>query len=390
MTKNKSGIFFPNLDGPRFFCFLSVFLFHSFATGYQYIIDNPVYHFIKSSIFGNGNLGVNFFFVLSGFLITYLLIFEKFLYGTIHIGNFYIRRILRIWPLYFFCVFFGFVIFPFFKKYMGFAPNETATPIYYILFINNFEFVRKGLPDSSVLSILWSVAIEEQFYLVWPLLISFLQAKHLPYVFMCIFIFSFLFRFIHANNPIYLEHHTFSCISDMCMGGTGAYLAIYSSRFKDFIVNLKKPFIIILYAATAVIYFFRQDIFHYNELTLSADRLIVSVFFVCIILEQNFSKNSFFKFKSLRRITKLGQYTYGLYCLHMIGILIVAILLRKLQFNTKVWQVLLVEGSLSLAITILLAFISYHFFEKRFLKLKNKFAFVSTKSGSSQFNERAT
>ena len=73
----KKNVYFENLDGLRFLCFLSVFLFHSFTTDLEAISSNPVYHFVKRSLFGNGNLGVNFFFVLSGFLITYLLIEEK-------------------------------------------------------------------------------------------------------------------------------------------------------------------------------------------------------------------------------------------------------------------------------------------------------------------------
>ena len=101
-------IYFENLDGLRFLCFLSVFFFHSFHTEYAYIKNTETYNFIKFSVFGNGNLGVNFFFVLSGFLITFLLIAEKELNGQINLRKFWIRRILRIWPLFYFCVFFGF------------------------------------------------------------------------------------------------------------------------------------------------------------------------------------------------------------------------------------------------------------------------------------------
>ena len=115
----KTKIFFPNLDGLRFFCFVSVFFFHSFATRFASIKENGLYHFVKGVLASNGNLGVNFFFVLSGFLITYLLFAEKEKYKKISVGNFYIRRILRIWPLFYFCVFFGFVIFPILKRALG-------------------------------------------------------------------------------------------------------------------------------------------------------------------------------------------------------------------------------------------------------------------------------
>src|SRR6187399_3026044 len=107
-------IFFPNLDGWRFLAFLGVFYYHSFSTELAHIKDDPTYKFLKGTTRG-GDLGVDFFFVLSGFLIVYLLINEKQLTGKISVKKFYIRRILRIFPLYYFCVFFGFILFPLFK-----------------------------------------------------------------------------------------------------------------------------------------------------------------------------------------------------------------------------------------------------------------------------------
>src|SRR5690349_4366985 len=121
MTKK---IYFENLDGLRFFCFLFVFFFHSFHTEFDYIKSTDFYQHIKKDIFGNGNLGVNFFFVLSGFLITYLLIEEKELNSQIDIKKFWIRRILRIWPLFYLCVIIGFFIFPILKSAFGLQPNE--------------------------------------------------------------------------------------------------------------------------------------------------------------------------------------------------------------------------------------------------------------------------
>src|SRR6187402_557963 len=122
----KKRIFFPNLDGLRFICFFFVFMVHSFVTDDVSINNNPVHIFLKQYLFAGGQLGVNMFFVLSGFLITYLLLSEKEISGKINIKNFYIRRVLRIWPLYFFCVFFGFILFPLFKSMFGEVPNETA------------------------------------------------------------------------------------------------------------------------------------------------------------------------------------------------------------------------------------------------------------------------
>ncbi|HET9503954.1 MAG TPA: acyltransferase family protein [Hymenobacter sp.] len=102
-------VFFPNLDGLRFLAFFAVFLFHSLYTPDAGIAASSLYQ-VPYQLTRVGDLGVNFFFVLSGFLITYLLLSEKQLMGRVAIGAFYMRRILRIWPLYFVVVFIGFVV----------------------------------------------------------------------------------------------------------------------------------------------------------------------------------------------------------------------------------------------------------------------------------------
>src|SRR5689334_17080134 len=106
----RPRVYFENLDALRYLCFLSVFMFHSMHTTEVQVISNPIYQFIKFRIFGNGNLAVNCFFVLSGFLITYLLLEERNFFGKISISKFWLRRVLRIWPLFFVCVFAGFYV----------------------------------------------------------------------------------------------------------------------------------------------------------------------------------------------------------------------------------------------------------------------------------------
>jgi peptidoglycan/LPS O-acetylase OafA/YrhL len=202
----------------------------------------------------------------------------------------------------------------------------------------------------------------------------------MPFIFTGLIVFSFICRLQHINNPLYLEHHTFSCISDMTVGGLGAFLVFFSKKFKKLISNFPKLFLAGLYMFTLIIFFYRKEIFGHFILTMALDRLIVSITFLLIILEQNFCTNSYFKLKSFKTISKLGQYTYGLYCLHMIGILIVATLLLKFHLTESIWQVIIVEGGLSLVLTIVLAYISYQFFEKKFLQLKNKFEIIKTQN----------
>ena len=231
----KQKIFFPNLDGLRFFSFFLVFLAHSFNTDNSAIKEMSWYKLIKIRIFSDGDIGVSFFFVLSGFLISYLLLKEKEFTNKIDVKSFYMRRILRIWPLYYFVVIFGFLVFPLLKTYFGQVPNETANPILCSTFLNNFDRIYNGTPDASLIAILWSVAIEEQFYLVWPILFFITRIKYYKYIFIVVLILSTLFRVFYLHT-IPIDIHTMGVITDMAIGGLGAYLIINNQWFINKII----------------------------------------------------------------------------------------------------------------------------------------------------------
>ena len=372
----KKRIYFENLDGLRFLCFLSVFFFHSFYTDSSELKTSSVYHFVKVGIFGNGNIGVNFFFVLSGFLITFLLLEEKKLRGQIKLKNFWLRRILRIWPLFYSCVFFGFVIFPKLKLLLRQIPNKTATPFFYLTFLNNFDFLIKGIPDSSILGVLWSVAIEEQFYLIWPIIIFIFPIHKLWIPFSIIVLVNLVFR---AYNDTFLihEHHTISCIGDMTIGAIGAWLINISENFKKQIETLSKSKIAAIYFIFITLFFFRQELLFSHYGIRIFERMIFAFIILLIILEQTFAHNSFFKMSNFKTISKLGGITYGLYCLHFVGILITISITKKLALNTHLWQVFLLDTSIALLLTIIISKISYTYFESPFLKLKDKYSIIT-------------
>lgn len=377
--------YFENLDGLRFFCFLAVFFFHCFNTDLPEIKNNTLFHTVKESIFGNGFLGVNFFFVLSGFLITFLLIKEKLAITQINIRNFWIRRILRIWPLYYACVFYGFVIFPYTKLIAGGVPDETANPWYYIGFISNFDYINKGLPDATGLGVLWSVAIEEQFYLAWPVILFLFPVKKFWIPLITILAGSLVFRALN-DVPILHEMHTLSCIGDMALGGLGAWLVLNSARFKNTVSNFSTWIIVFIYLAFAAVFLFRDELLLGNYWLRVFERIFISGIMLLIILEQCYAKNSFYKMGQFKWASRLGLVTYGLYCLHFIVIAIVAGLAKFAGLHTQVWQVVFLIPAVSLIITIGVSLLSYRYFEAPFLKFKEKFAFSAKRNSPAAKN----
>lgn len=367
-------VYFPNLDGLRFLSFLLVFLSHSLSADYSHIRDAEWYKYVKLEIFHDGDLGVSFFFVLSGFLITYLLLKEREVTGKINISFFYIRRALRIWPLYFFCVFFGFQLFPILKTMFGQIPDETADPFLSSLFLNNFDIIINGPPDSSVLSILWSIAIEEQFYLIWPILFIVIPSRYFIYIFLGTILISTGFRSFAPQDQI--EIHTLGVIADMAIGGLGAYLSLNrKNAMLTFFENTPRLLHLSPYIIAVLFVLLKNEIFSFN-LIIIFKRIIIATIFLWIILDQNFNPRSYFKISSFKYLSRFGKYTYGLYCFHSIGILISVTILRRLQLNTESYQLIFYELPLSMLISIVISVTSYHLFEIRFLKLKDRFAYI--------------
>src|SRR3974390_393912 len=165
-------IFFPNLNGVRFVAALMVIVHHVEQTKKYFHLPSQY----QDNVMGTdlGGLGVTLFFVLSGFLITYLLLAEKTDSGTVSLRDFYVRRILRIWPLYFFVVLLAFFVLPaFFRGLMvgNFAdtlyPNFGTKLAMYLFFVPNVLFVLHAYYAPVLFaSQAWSVGVEERFYLV--------------------------------------------------------------------------------------------------------------------------------------------------------------------------------------------------------------------------------
>jgi peptidoglycan/LPS O-acetylase OafA/YrhL len=153
----------PELDGLRFFAFFAVYLQHtvSFGVGEHHHLPNWLGDLL-TTVGAAGTFGVDLFFVLSSYLITELLMRERDLRGFLDIKAFYLRRILRIWPLYFLYVFFAYAI-------TFVVPSEGMTwkhLLGYLFFAGNWVYFL--MPVTTVAAPLWSVSLEEQFYLIWP------------------------------------------------------------------------------------------------------------------------------------------------------------------------------------------------------------------------------
>jgi peptidoglycan/LPS O-acetylase OafA/YrhL len=249
---------------------------------------------------------------------------------------------------------------------------------YYLSFTSNFDVLYNGLPDASVLGVLWSVAIEEQFYLFWPILFILFPKNKSIYPIIAVFIMSAVYRFT-TDTYNEMEYHTLSSIGDMAVGGFAAYLIIFSTIFQEFFKNASKWIIISVYVLTIGFILWKDELCATSMFFFHVQRLIFASFIAFIILEQSFSLKSVFKLSRLKWISKLGKYTYGMYCFQFVGILIALRITQFAGFSDNLLKVLIIDTILALVITIFMSWLSYEYYEKRFLKLKTRFSKIDIK-----------
>lgn len=366
---NTSKKYFENLDASRFFAFIIVFLAHTFVTSSPEIKSSNIFQFVYG--WGKiGMLGLEYFFVLSSFLISWIILEEKEKTNSFNIKNFLIRRTLRVWPLYFLIVFIGV-----FLSYIAQANTIELSPIpsfeYFGLFIINFYIIENGTNFLFFLVFLWSISIEEQFYLLWSFVMKFLKIS-LLWLSILLIIISIVFRIIYIDESLQLYFNTISALGNFGIGGITAYLAFYNKSLFRKIINLKKIHNIIIYIILLLsIVFFHQ----LNEIKIFAifSRLYFSILFALYIIEQSYGQHRVFEPGKSIILNYLGKISYGLYCFHGVVITILIKLLEQLHFTETYWHVFLLYPPIILVFSILFAHISFKYFENYFLKLKAKF-----------------
>jgi len=365
--------YFENLDALRFLAAFAVFGFHFFKeAGNVFKFDSSSMPYkAVNMVLSKGTLGVNFFFVLSGFLITYLILFERKSTGSFNLKHFLIRRTLRIWPLYFLVVFIGFGLFPF--LFDDYQTNHSITR--YLFFLANFDEIRVGLTDSiNFLTAPWSVAVEEQFYLFWGILLFILHKIKAFNIWVALFsllIVSLIFSYLNFSNNRILYYHTLSVMSNIVVGSALALAYLQEKKWLLKLKELKRWKIITVYALGLLVILAKNKLF-FGHLAI-IEQSSISLFFAFVILDQVYLSNSFFKIGRIPLFNHLGRISYGLYLYH----LVVMFVMMKISsgFLTSLSPLIgtLFYLMISIVGTYLVSSLSYKFFEKPFLSLKSKF-----------------
>ncbi len=360
-TSNRS--YYPALDGLRGVAILLVVLAHNFG-------------FMNYFFFGW--LGVDLFFVLSGFLITQILL--NTLDKPHFLRNFYMRRVLRIFPLFYLTLIICFFVLPFFIDKSFDFSYYTKNQFWLWTYLQNWLIVFKEPYGDKILLHTWSLAVEEQFYLLWPFMILLIRK---PKILLALMLFiltgvgvaRYIVWSLQVEDLAYSSLYTYTRIDGICIG---CILAL-TIRISPLFLKKYTTAIVLLMATINFVFYFLNN---QNGFTLPYLAFVgyttFAVLFGILVYEATTGESKVIQFLLNNRILKFfGKISYGLYVFHWpIYVLLFPFLVTFFKANSNISHH---TGELASGITvtitaILLSVISYRFFEKPFLQLKDKYS----------------
>ncbi len=302
--------------------------------------------------------GVTMFFVLSGYLITTLLLKEHDKTETISLRKFYLRRILRIWPIYYLALFIAIT-----WVIINEQPISSGDTFFYVFLMANVPFVFGGI--IGPVAQLWSVGVEEQFYLFWPWL--FRWKRKLPYIMIGIIVLFFSLRLIlrvveNGKWYTFVGVTRFHC---MAIGGLGAWAIHYK---KGFIKKLYHPALQVMCWLVLAISIYRP--LHIFSII---DGELYAILFLVIIINVSTNPKTLVKLEH-RVINWMGRISYGIYVYHTFAMIIGFSLFKRWLPASRGFEIIVYI--LVTAITLIMAHISFYYFESWFLRKKDRFAVV--------------
>lgn len=338
-----------------------------------------VHHWVANNIFNRitngsiGSIGVDIFFVLSGFLITKILFDNRNeadksgISKSIVIKNFYIRRTLRIFPIYYLTIFLLLI----FHKHTG--SNIKSAFIYFVTYTSNFYFFKVKAWEPMI-SHLWSLAVEEQFYLIWPWIILFANKKYYLHIIICFIMVGILSQYLMRDIKLF-DFVTFTCFDAFGLGALLSWQITFNTKmFNRFYA------VVSIFAFAAFIFFVigvKQQNWAYVPI-----RTIVSVIALWIItyIVSNAETGSL-KLKIIfnnRILIFLGKISYGIYLYHEIYTHFIYKLIIEKYVNSHLPYFLkdfmqIISLAENFIILVLISWLSYVLIEKRFLSLKKFF-----------------
>lgn len=346
----------PNITALRFFLALLVVIFHI----PQFFDNRGLPTFYELPVFNKGREAVYMFFSLSGFLIIRQLFDEKKITGSIQLKNFYIRRILRIFPLYYLVAIIGLLYYNIVLPQIGFDfKSEYNLWEGVVLLLTFFPNIFATFNPGGILEILWSIGIEEQFYLLIAPLILLIS---LQYIRAFLLIFTILFiGLYHMPGFEFLDEYKMMFFY-FSFAGWCSLLKCKNCKYLN-ILQITGVVLLLIYFTTNLF------ISNMSEFQYKLFSMVLFGFFLISFTQRPIS---FFENKKL---IYLGKISYGIYMYHTIVMQPIGYFFLKLvsKYDINDYVVIVLSYLMIPLVTILVSHFSYQYYEKRFLALKSSY-----------------
>jgi peptidoglycan/LPS O-acetylase OafA/YrhL len=362
----------PELDALRFFAFIGVFLYHvilpdQIAAAPHFFAQFPMLAGPVIAIHNIGEIGLPLFFLLSAYLIAELLMREQEQSGTVHLGPFYIRRILRIWPLYYFALALALG-----NAFYRHSPDQIFFVGACAVFLGNWSNLVHPIPWGNPFGPLWSISVEEQFYLVFPVILKALRKVTPLAIGITTIALSLICTLIVGQDKVQYDNAWYNTGVQALFLGCGITLAALFHKRKNHINGRVRVAMIAI--GFALLYGPAQ---HYDtpfgDPVTSAFALLIKFSLFAIACCLFFTAVHSCKVRFPKWMITLGQMSYGLYVFHTFSKYVLEIVLLHAHLDIHLIDVI------SSFMTFGLAALSYRFIEKPFLKLKKRFTFVTSR-----------
>ena len=374
-------LYLPQLDSLRFLAFLCVFFFHGLPSNdvNVHVGAARTTALLEATVHRSLENGVGMFFLLSAYLITELLRREKKTTGTIHVRNFYLRRTLRIWPLYYLVVAIGLVLSALSRRFF-IPPGEVWS---YLLFWKNWYLALHG-PSWNPIYILWTVSAEEQFYAAWPLMQKYCGER---VIFVLCGLLFVAIPWIAFTPSGYFYTHGASQIPYLFFYFPVGSVLAYWLRGRSSFVGIRSCITLVLggamlwLAGTYLSYPADREALSYGFFLVGRVAILTGT--ISIFLGFLWSDPRW----SFRSMVYCGRISYGLYVFHIMAFLLASAFVTRWGFLTGHHSFgdlaigLALKFAVAFGLTLSMAALSYELFEKRFLALKDRLAFVRSLPG---------
>ena len=346
----------PNLTGLRFVLAFLVVIFHV----HQFCQNRGFPYFNNLPIFNKGDEAVYMFFSLSGFLIIRQLFIEKSVTDSVNLRKFFLRRILRIFPLYYLILTFGLLHYRLILPFFGFDYESNYNLVCGILLSYTFfPNIFASYSPGGIIEILWSIGIEEQFYLlIAPLIFSIPFKKIIQFL----VLFTILFFLVYFSESLSFLRNYKMLFFYFSFSGLCSIMSI-NKRINFHAFKYLIFFLFIVYFITPI---FRNNLtdFYYHLLS-----MILFGLTLCAFAEKPI------KLLENKLLIYLGKISYGVYMYHAIMMQFVGLIFLKSNLHLKISSLnsIIIFNLLVLVSTIITAHLSFKYFESYFLNLKDKY-----------------